>query len=294
MNLNIGNVNLHELLKECLGICQPSAAGCDINLHLREDGACEHQVLADPFRLKQILIKLLSHTMKYKQQGSSVVLQCRREAQQLLCVEVIDTGKDEHTDELRQLTEPTARPAVISAPLEDGEIDLPMVRQLVEEMRGKVGVSREPAVGTTVWFTLPLTQIQSTQDVSAQVDKRYTVVYVEDNQANLRFMQKVLNNRKDINLLCAENAMDGIELITRERPALVLMDIQMPEMDGYQAFNRLQEQDTTKNIPVVAVSANAMEADIQQARALGFCAYLTKPLDIHLLYSKIDEILRRR
>jgi CheY-like chemotaxis protein len=118
------------------------------------------------------------------------------------------------------------------------------------------------------------------------------IVYVEDNLANLRFMQKVLDERKGVRLLCAENAPDGIALIFREQPDLILMDIQMPGMDGYQAFAKLQEDAVTRDIPVIAVSANAMESDIQYALSMGFREYLTKPVDIQLLYQKINQILQ--
>ena len=116
------------------------------------------------------------------------------------------------------------------------------------------------------------------------------VVYVEDNLANLRFMQKVLKRREDIQLLCAENALEGIELIRRERPQLVLMDIQMPGMNGYEAFARLQADEGTRSIPVIAVSANAMDSDINHARSLGFTDYITKPIDIRLLDQTLDAI----
>lgn len=115
------------------------------------------------------------------------------------------------------------------------------------------------------------------------------IVYIEDNPANLRFMQKVLQGRKDVELHCAEDALLGIDIVRRERPGLVLMDIQMPGMDGYEAFSVLQEDAATKSIPVVAVSANAMDSDIKHAYKLGFSGYLTKPIDIQLLFDTIDK-----
>ena len=120
------------------------------------------------------------------------------------------------------------------------------------------------------------------------------VVYVEDNLANLRFMQKVLKRRENILLLCAENALEGIELIRREQPDLVLMDIQMPGMNGYEAYEELQQDESTCSIPVVAVSANAMDSDISYARSLGFVDYVTKPIDIRLLDETLDAILLAR
>lgn len=117
------------------------------------------------------------------------------------------------------------------------------------------------------------------------------VVYVEDNLANLRFMEKVLSRKEGLVLMSAESALEGIDLIRRELPDLVLMDIQMPVMDGYEAFVVLRDDPATREIPVLAVSANAMEADIQHAVDLGFDGYITKPIDIQELYQTIDEYL---
>lgn len=117
------------------------------------------------------------------------------------------------------------------------------------------------------------------------------VVYIEDNLANLRFMEKVLCRKEGLILLTAESALEGIALIRSEKPNLILMDIQMPVIDGYEAFAKLQEDKETRAIPVVAVSANAMETDIRYAHERGFKGYLTKPIDIQLLYVMIDEFL---
>lgn len=119
--------------------------------------------------------------------------------------------------------------------------------------------------------------------------KRKKIVYIEDNQANLRFMKKVLQSRGDVELYCAEEAREGIDIVRRERPDIILMDIQMPGMDGYEAFALLQEDAATKSIPVIAVSANAMESDIKHALKIGFSAYLTKPVEIQLLFDTIDQ-----
>lgn len=117
------------------------------------------------------------------------------------------------------------------------------------------------------------------------------VLYIEDNPANLRFMQKALELRGGIELLCVESGYAGIEVARLEQPAFILLDIQLPEIDGYEVFARLQSRETTRNIPVIAVSANAMQGDIQRALEQGFRGYITKPIDLKILYHKIDEVM---
>ena len=120
----------------------------------------------------------------------------------------------------------------------------------------------------------------------------FKILYMEDNGANLRFMQKALKLRDNLELLCAETAVKGIELAQTEQPDLILLDIQLPELDGYAVFKRLRENALTKNIPVIAVSANAMAQDIHQATQMGFDGYITKPVNLELLFNTIDSILK--
>jgi CheY-like chemotaxis protein len=121
--------------------------------------------------------------------------------------------------------------------------------------------------------------------------QQHKILYIEDNLANLRLIQQAFTKRQDINLFCATNANEGIKIAISEKPALILMDIQMPEMNGTAAFKELQDNSETKAIPVIAISANAMESEINNILALGFKDYITKPVDIKVLFNTIDRII---
>lgn len=116
---------------------------------------------------------------------------------------------------------------------------------------------------------------------------------MEDNPANLKLVQKSMAARGDIELLAATSAEEGLEIARQQRPALVLLDINLPGMDGLAAIARLREDPLTRHIPVVAVSSNAMPGDIRRAAAAGFDDYLTKPLDMRRLHAMVDQYLQR-
>lgn len=307
MSVNIVSVNFNDLLSECLALSQAEADKRNISIGLDSDKCYHGNVLADPVRLKQVLINLISNAVKYNRQGGTVGIACYVQDKTSLRVEVKDTGKGIVADKVGSLFKPFERLGAERSGIDGTGIGLLISKQLLELMGGHIDVDSESGVGTTVWFTIPLADqgradaghVQEAGahyagDLPASAEARAgirKIVYIEDNPANLRFMQKVLQGRRDVELHCAENARLGLEVVGRERPGLVLMDIQMPGMDGYQAFRELQKDPLTRDIPVVAVSANAMETDIKAANELGFAGYLTKPVDIPKLFDKIDELL---
>ena len=120
---------------------------------------------------------------------------------------------------------------------------------------------------------------------------QHTVLYIEDNPSNLRLMAQILGRRQHIHLLTAHTPELGIELALARRPELILLDINMPGMDGYQVLQVLRADARLRTIPVVAVTANAMPRDIERGRAAGFSDYLTKPLDVVKFYAVLDKLL---
>jgi len=123
---------------------------------------------------------------------------------------------------------------------------------------------------------------------------QYTVLYVEDNPDNLDLVQKILSEQKNINFLSATLAQEGIVLARAHRPQLILMDINLPDMNGVEALEKLKSFDETREIPVIAVSANAMKADISRAMTAGFTDYIVKPINIIEFIKTIDTVLTKK
>ena len=120
---------------------------------------------------------------------------------------------------------------------------------------------------------------------------KHQVLYVEDNPANMRLVEQLLKTFPDIVLIGAETAEEGIDIAGQQNPDLILMDINLPGMNGYEALVELQKMDATKTIPVVAISANALASDLEKGRAAGFADYITKPINLQSFFETIKKHL---
>jgi CheY-like chemotaxis protein len=133
-------------------------------------------------------------------------------------------------------------------------------------------------------------------DIQAAVDSnnsKYTILYVEDNAANLRLVEAMLSRRDDLTLLSATDPIQGIDIAQNRRPNLILMDINLPHMDGFTAFEQLRQEECTRRIPVIAISAYAMESDIERYRSAGFDDYLIKPFQVNRFYELLNKFVSK-
>lgn len=120
---------------------------------------------------------------------------------------------------------------------------------------------------------------------------RQQVLCVDDNPANLKLIRRILALRPHLELLTAERAREGLALALEHRPRLILLDINMPDLDGYQTLQAIRAEPSLDGCVVVAITANAMPRDIERGRQAGFAAYLTKPFDIHDFLRTLDRLL---
>lgn len=118
-----------------------------------------------------------------------------------------------------------------------------------------------------------------------------TILYIEDNQANSRLMQRLVSSKTPYKLITSGDASLGLQLARENQPDLILLDINLPGMDGYETMEQLKNSSQTQDIPVVAISAAAMERDLLKGKKAGFKKYLTKPVDINILLATIDDYL---
>lgn len=296
-------VQLETLLQECLVQVEADARQKRLTV-VQSDSSASLWAFADRLRLRQILLNLLSNAVKYNHQGGSVTVKCAVTEPEWLRISVIDTGSG--IDEARQadLFTPFNRLGQEASAIEGTGIGLVIAKRFTEMMGGRIGVASKKGVGSTFWIELPVVfaegepvarsspGVEQTTGTSQGQDKEgRTIVYIEDNPANLRFMQQLLKRRQDISLFVSEDPYNGLQLVRREHPHLILLDINLPGMDGYSVLKQLKADKLTRSIPVIAVSANAMLGDEEIGRAAGFIDYLTKPLDLDVLMSAIDRHL---
>jgi CheY-like chemotaxis protein len=194
-------------------------------------------------------------------------------------------------EELAQLFQPFNRLRQEAGDVEGTGIGLVVAKQLVELMGGEMGVESTVGTGSVFWFDLPAAEAPQLADEVAEAAvppepqvpqdaPLRTLLYVEDNPANLKLVEQLIARRPDLRLLTAVNGRLGVEVAGTSQPEMILMDINLPDINGFEALKILRENPATAHIPVVALSANAMPRDIERGMQAGFFRYLTKPIKI--------------
>src|SRR5579872_1130966 len=256
----------------------------------------------DRTRVKQVLINLLSNAIKYNQPNGTVAVDCTMRTPDRIRISVRDTGAGLPPDMLQQLFQPFNRLGQETGTEEGTGIGLVMSKRLVEMMGGLIGVESTVGSGSVFWFELnsavePRLAIDhsTTEIVPAQVRHDAplrTLLYVEDNPANLMLVEQLIARRPDMRLLSARDGIRGVEIARDSHPDVILMDINLPGISGIMALRILAEDPTTAHIPVVALSANAMPRDIEKGLEAGFFRYLTKPIKVNEFMETLDVALK--
>jgi CheY-like chemotaxis protein len=258
-------------------------------------------VVADRTRLKQVLINLLSNAIKYNRRAGTVMVDCTVTSPERIRVSVKDTGAGLPPEDLAQLFQPFNRLGQTDGGQEGTGIGLVVAKQLIELMGGVIGVESIVGTGSVFWFELmsaaePVLAVESNEPVTAlplQVPHGSvrTLLYVEDNPANLKLVEQLIARRPDLRLLSAGDGMTGIKLARENLPDVILMDINLPGISGIETLERLRAARATAHLTVVALSANAMPHDIAKGLKAGFFSYLTKPIKIKEFMDVVDVAL---
>lgn len=256
---------------------------------------------------EQAARSLLSNAEKFNRPQGRVSIVCAPAAgtPPAVRIHVSDTGPGLTAAQCARLFVPFERLQADERQIEGTGIGLALSKRLVELMGGDIGVDSASGHGSSFWVQLPLAQgdgtvtdgrevMQTAPPAPAGAAARVDVLCIEDNPANRRLMEAILGQRPDIHLLTAISPGLGLELARTRQPALILLDIHLPDMDGYAVLQRLRDDPSTRDIPVVAVSANAMPRDLDRARAAGFAADLTKPADVAALLQQVEALITRR
>jgi signal transduction histidine kinase/CheY-like chemotaxis protein len=302
VTLTMEAVALGDILAECRGMIAPLAAGRGIDVRFPEQAPV--LVEADRTRLKQVLLNLLSNAVKYNRDGGAVVVDCESAVSGRLRLTVRDTGMGLSPEQVAALFQPFNRLGQESGPQEGTGIGLVVTRRLIELMGGEIGVNSSPGVGSVFWIELaraqentgPFRAAPAAQAVPALPagGAPHSVLYIEDNPANLRLVEEIVRFRPDLELLSAPDGPGGLALARARRPEVILMDLNLPGMSGFEVLERLRADPLTAAIPVLALSANAMQHDVERGLAAGFARYITKPIDIDKFNEAIDGVLARR
>ena len=302
LSLSLEPVSLIEVILECQTMIEPQAQKRGIQLTFTRFDS-QWFVNADRTRVKQVLINLLSNSIKYNHERGSVVVDYTASTPGRIRISVTDTGAGLPPEKLAQLFQPFNRLGQETSAEEGSGIGLVVSKRLVELMEGVIGVESTVGVGSVFW--IELMSIDAPQFVvggaeptvvaQAQVSgaaRRRTLLYVEDNPANMKLVEQIIARHPNIRLLTAVNGNSGIEIARVSQPEVILMDINLPDISGSEALKILLADPATTHIPVIALSANAIPRDIENGLAAGFFRYLTKPIKVNEFMDALDVALK--
>lgn len=295
-------LSCQEIAQECLDLLQPIKERYQISLQAMLPDDAHIYVLADKTRLKQVLLNLLSNAFKYNRPNGSVTLSIETVAPDKVRWIVQDTGIGIPPGRQADLFQAFNRLGADKMDIEGTGIGLVICKRVTEAMDGRIGFESTYGTGSKFWIELPrshghvkiaITPHHADLAAADPSAKERTLLYVEDNATNVKLMESIIKLLPNLCLITAHNAELGLQLACTHHPDLVIMDIGLPGMNGYEALYQLNAMEETRHIPVIALSANAMEGDIAQGKASGFFDYITKPIEINPLIKAIQSALNR-
>jgi signal transduction histidine kinase/CheY-like chemotaxis protein len=302
LSVSVEAVTVDEVLSECRAMTEAAADRRNIRLLFTPAGSLS--VRADRTRLKQVVLNLLSNAVKYNRDMGSVVVSCEA-AEDRVRITVQDNGLGMRPDQLQSLFQPFNRLGQETGVQEGTGIGLVLTKHLVELMGGSLGVSSTAGAGTVFWIDLPAAASALPAPVPAETDSpslaepdssgahrpQQIVLCVEDNPVSLKLIEETIGHRKNVKLLTATNGQAGLDMARAHLPDVILMDNNMPVLSGREAQRLLAADARTREIPIIAITANAMAGAVAEGLAAGYFRYLTKPVDLGQLDEAVDAAL---
>ena len=302
VNLSEESVPLEAIVLECRSMLEHQAQQRKIHMIFPQFDIPVF-VYADRTRLKQILINLLSNAIKYNVMQGTIEVSVVETTPGRIRMSIRDTGNGLNPEQLEQLFQPFNRLQQETGSEEGTGIGLVVAKRLVELMQGAIGAESTVGVGSVFWFELDVaTKLNPSEKETDTMelpqlptpngDGPYTLLYIEDNPANLKLVEQIIKRHPEMDLLTAKNGKFGIELAHANHPHVILLDINLPDINGFEVLKILRKNPETAHIPVLAISANAMPRDIKKGLDAGFLNYLTKPIIINEFMAALNIALK--
>jgi PAS domain S-box-containing protein len=292
LKINFENVHIVDVVQECIDMLQPVAQKKGISMEMDLLRCYNIFVYCDHTRLKQIFLNLIDNAIKYNVVNGKVLIKCEQLKDNVF-IRIKDSGIGISKEEQHKIFEPFYRVNNISV---DGTgIGLSIVKQLITLMNGQMGVMSEMEKGSEFWCSFPISHsanfhlINNVWKLDLPGDDMIYVLYIEDNISNLLLVKQIFQYKKNIVFHTAATGKQGVEMCLEHDYDLILLDISLPDYHGFEVFKMIN----SKTIPIIAVSANAMPNDKQNALDLGFSDYLTKPIEITSFLNVVSKHLKK-
>jgi PAS domain S-box-containing protein len=303
-HMSVEPISACDPLNEAFELVRPLAAAKNIEMARDLHGALHRFVLADYQRLKQVLLNVLMNAVKYNSDGGMITV-TTEVIDKRMRFRVIDTGRGMAEADVERIFIPFERLDFTASEIEGTGLGLSLSRGLMEAMGGQIGVERTVKGRGTVFFVdVDLTEhLVADEDFQAasqapegqvlpQLDP-LVLVYIDDNLANLELVQGILAREGEQKVIPAMQGRVGIELAALHQPDVILLDLHLPDIDGEEVLQRLKAQKTTRDIPVLILSADATPSQAARLKAAGAADYITKPLDIAVFLDAVKAAVSR-
>lgn len=294
LNTSLEAVILSELVSETLDLVQPLAEQRGIQFAPFQFGG--PAVCANRQRLRQVLLNLLGNAIKYNHEGGTVTITCEARPGNRLRLNVIDSGPGIPGELLKRLFVPFDRLGAEKNGLEGTGLGLALSKQLIEAMGGVIGVKSRVGQGSVFWLELSecneqADQVKRAGTPTSTSQKPKTLLYAEDNLSSIELIEQIMLMRPAVKLITAMQGRLCLDLSREHRPDLILLDMNLPDLQGEDVLRQLQNDARTREIPVAILSADADPGQMKRLQKAGAHAYLTKPLDLRKFIQTLDEIL---
>jgi PAS domain S-box-containing protein len=288
LEISIERVDLAKIIEECIKKHQDALTQAGITLDNQAKRAI--YAVADPARLRQVLNNLLSNAIKYNRENGTITL--KTEAPSITRVKILvqDTGVGMSAEQQEQIFQPFVRMSGRNLSIGTG-IGLTIAKHLLEIMDGHIGVDSVLDQGSSFWVELPTGEAPRGQAESFESGRNYLLLYVEDSRTNVSLVSKLLKVRPDIALISAPSGEMGVELARLHQPDVILLDINLPGIDGFEVLERMQKIDSLKRVPVIGLSADDTPEALEKAQTAGFYEYMIKPLKKERFLELVNTVL---
>ena len=291
IDITLEKIEINQIISECISLIHPLSQQRDIEIIDTISNVSNHTIYADSIRLKQVVINLLSNAVKYNRKGGTITIDDEIPSPGTLRIRFTDTGLGLTTEQQALLFNPFERMGAELTSIEGTGIGLVITERLMKLMGGAMGVISEPQKGSTFWIEINLSnhenkkkQIELENNVAENraltTLTQKKILLIEDNIVNTQLIEAIIKKHTAHTVISSITAITGLLLAEKDQPDMILMDINLPDMNGYMALKKLQENPLTCHIPVIAISANALADDINKGQSAGFSHYISKPINI--------------